>query len=380
MTLFLHIGIGKTGTTSIQTFLEMNAPALANLGVVMPSSLGKRNHRRLAMYALNDEVIDNSRRAKRLATPEAVRLFREHALKDFRAESAKLRAGHAVVMSSEQMTRLRRPGEISRLKDFVSLAGHDEIRVIVYLRRQDLYYVSEYSQEIKGGKDIPFRPDGKVVNRDIYFYDRLLGYWSEVFGRSAIVVRPFEQSALRNGDAINDFMSIIGIDDLCGFQRPPPRNPSLDAYAIEFLRRLNPSVPRWGDGGEDMSRLRLVRAIEAISDGPKLRMSRDNAERFLSLFAESNALVARDYLGRKELFEEEIAHAEGMEPALPVEAARRIANAVFSNVILDGADSAALVKVIARAWNDLKQRDDADERTPTLAVAPSKSAQAANVT
>lgn len=379
MTLFLHIGIGKTGTTSIQTFLEMNAPALANHGVVMPSSLGKRNHRRLAMYALNDDVVDNSRRAKRLTTPEAVRLFREHALKDFRAEQARLRSGRAVVMTSEQMTRLRRPGEISRLKEFISLAGHDDIRVIVYLRRQDLYYVSEYSQEIKGGKDIPFRPDGKVVNRDIYFYDRLLGYWSEVFGRSAIVARPFEKSALRNGDAIDDFMSIVGIDDIDEFERPPPRNPSLDAYTIEFLRRLNPSVPRWVNGGEDMARLRLVQAIESVSDGPKLRMSHENAERFLSLFAESNAAVARDYLGRKRLFEEEVGQAEGMEPTLPIEAARRIASTVFSSVIAENLDSSELVGAVARAWNDLKQHKDSNDGAAVLALAPGKKAHTASV-
>lgn len=350
MTLFLHIGIGKTGTTSIQTFLEMNAPALAQRGIILPASLGRRNHRRLTMYALNEDVIDNSRRAKGLLTPENIEQFRKQVLNDFRTEVATWGPRKAVVMTSEQMTRLRRPGEIARLKNFIALTGEPDIRIIVYLRRQDLYYVSEYSQEIKGGRDIPFHPDGKVVNRNIYFYDRLLGYWSEVFGASVIIARPFERSALKNGDAIDDFMSLIGVDDLTEFERPPPRNASLDAYTVEFLRRLNPAVPRWIDRGENPTRVRLVQALEAISDGPKLRMSRENAQRFLSLFAESNASVAREYMGKPVLFTDQVEQSEGMEPDLPASAALRIAKVLIYESMLPILTSDQIVALVGSLW------------------------------
>ncbi|HEY4114901.1 MAG TPA: hypothetical protein VGM17_12675 [Rhizomicrobium sp.] len=364
MTLFLHIGIGKTGTTSIQTFLEMNAGPLAERGIVMPTTLGRRNHRRLTMYALNDDVIDNSRRARRLLTPAAVEKFRTHTFSEFRAEVAQWPPHDTVVMTSEQMTRLRRPGEIARLKDLVSLSGQQDIRVIVYLRRQDLYYVSEYSQEVKGGKDIPFRPNGKVVNRDIYFYDRLIGYWADVFGPEAIIVRPFEPSALRNGDAIDDFLSVIGVDDLSGMERPPPRNASLDAYTVEFLRRLNPAVPRWVDGGESATRRLLVEALEKISHGPKLRMSRENAQKFLALFAESNAMVARRYLSKEKLFEEDVEQTVGMEPELPAEAAQPIAAALFSTAILPALDCDELVAATGRAWNEVAEKALAPAKPP----------------
>jgi hypothetical protein len=351
MTIYLHIGTPKTGTTSIQTFLDINTPALARHGIVVPRSLGERNHRRLSLYAMDEHRIDKLRRSKRMLTPDVVRLYREKVLKEFRAEIASFPPASEIVMTSEFMMRLRRKDELERLREFVCLTGQTDIRIVVYLRRQDLYYTSGYSQAIKGGKNIPFSPDGEISEQANY-YDRNLQVWAEVFGAGALIVRPFERCSLKNGDAIDDFMAILGVDDLSGLERPRARNESLDANTVEFLRLLNSEVPRRDHGKENFGRMRLIQALETVSTGPRLRMTRQNAERFLRNFEASNQAVARSYLSRETLFEEPVADSPGMEPILTLDDAHRIAATLFENHVLAALSIDRLIEATAWAWNE----------------------------
>lgn len=351
MSIYLHIGTPKTGTTSIQNFLDVNTPALAQQGIVVPRSLGERNHRRLCLYAMDEHRIDKLRRSKRMLTPEIVRLYREKVLREFRAEIATFPPARHVAMTSEFMMRLRRRDELERLKEFVCLTGQTDIRIVIYLRRQDLYYTSGYSQAIKGGKDIPFAPEGEISEQANY-YDRNLQVWADVFGSAALIVRPFERRSLKNGDVIDDFMAILGMDDLTGFERLAAHNESLDAYTVEFLRLLNSEVPRRDHGRENYGRARLIHALETISNGPRLRMGRENAERFLHNFEESNRSVARVYLNRETLFEEPVADLAGMEPVLALEDARWISATLFENHILPALNTDQLIEATAWGWSE----------------------------
>lgn len=324
MTLYLHIGTGKTGTTTIQTFLETNREVLRGKGLVVPSSLGRQNHRNLAAYALDDELIDNSRRAKRLTTPERISAFRERLEKDLAAEAATWPSDATIVMTSEQLTRLRRPGEVERLKSLLETIGH-EIKVICYLRRQDEYFPSEYSQLIKGGQSLPFSIENKL-NLSIYNYAVFLRRWAEVFGDSNLIVRPFARSGFVGGDLLSDFLSIVGVTDIGGCMPVDHKNPSLDARTVEYLRLLNPDLPRWTEKGANPVRTAFVQQLEAISDGPRLRLSSDESRRLMARFVESNAEVARRYLGRDDgvLFESPGDDAPGVPPALTTDQAAEI--------------------------------------------------------
>jgi len=334
MTLYLHIGTGKTGTTSIQTFLEENRDALRRAGTVVPKSPGRRNHRKLTMYALNDDVIENSRRSKGLVTLDRIESFRKQFLEDFRTEARSWKGSENVVLTSEQMTRLRREGELERLKALLDIAGRP-IKVIVYLRRQDLYFISEYSQLIKGGLTLPLSVEGARVNLAIYDYRKLLSTWARTFGQASLIVRAFEPQQLKNSDVLDDFMSIIGFEGLQAFTRPGVRNQSLDAHTVEFLRSINPSVPRWIDGRPNPARAGLVEFLEEISSGPKLRLARQQAAKFLETFQPSNAEVARTYLGREDgvLFRRSPGDDGGVDPSLSAEQAVEISGKIWNHLM-----------------------------------------------
>ena len=342
MILYLHIGTGKTGTTSIQTFLELNREALRKRGVVVPVSPGRRNHLRLTPYALNDGVIDNTRRARGLLRPDQVAHFRERFAQRFREEAATWTDGHTVIMSSEQMTRLSQPEEIARLRALLSFAT--KTFIVVYFRRQDEYFVSEYSQLIKGGRGIALDGALKHIKKQVYNYHAFLQNWADAFGKENIIVRPFERSQMVGGDAVQDFASVVGLDGLSEYVLPPRRNLSLDVHTVEYLRRLNPHIPRFVNDAPNPLRAGLIELLEEISDGQKLSLSQATAELFLQQFKESNAQVAREYLNRDDgvLFREGPASGEGEAPSLSK-------NEIFS--------------ITARIWAHLRNtpqlRDDA---------------------
>ena len=60
MDVVLHIGSGKTGTSSIQAFLHQNHAQLASLGTLYPQSPGRPRHSRLSLFLKSGPEIENS--------------------------------------------------------------------------------------------------------------------------------------------------------------------------------------------------------------------------------------------------------------------------------------------------------------------------------
>lgn len=326
MTIYLHVGVGKTGTTTLQVFLENHRKELARHGLTVAAAPKSRNHRALAMYALDYNVIDNARKAKRLTTSEAIADFRADLRERVAAESATLSADATIVFTSEQLTRVSRPSEFARLKDLLALYGTHEIKIIAYLRRQDQYYASSYSQYIKGGQDLDMRPSGKLVAESVYDYLAFLNGWAESFGDENLIVRVFERSQLKDGDVIADFFEALNIEVPAGLDRPARQNESLDINTVQYLRMLNRHMPRFIDGAVNKRRPRLIAELEAISDGARPRLAVEEAQRFMDLFEVGNAEVARRFLGRADgrLFLDPLIAEDAARPQLDLDRAMEI--------------------------------------------------------
>ena len=72
----LHIGTAKTGSTTIQSFLQQNRQDLLARGFYFPHSLGQANHEKLVAYALDPSKIESKRRHFSIASKEDVSRFR----------------------------------------------------------------------------------------------------------------------------------------------------------------------------------------------------------------------------------------------------------------------------------------------------------------
>jgi hypothetical protein len=284
--LILHIGAHKTGSTSIQGFLNRHKGDLA-----------ERDWELIAMGgALNlGNIISWGERKN----GDIVYSFRDNALENL---GRNLEAAcHNCIISAEDFFFINDVKAIESLKNILS-SYFESIKVLVYLRRQDGMAISQKAQGAKtiqsakifGNSPFPLPELGKGV-MEYLEYDRKIENWSDYFGKDNLIVRVYERPKLINGDAVTDFIASSGIPITA---EPLVLNESLGEQSTLFLHLLRYSgVPHsviWP--------LLKSRRIE-MSGGERSLPSRAEAQAFQSNFDVSNKKLF-DMLNLSEGFDE----------------------------------------------------------------------------
>ena len=298
----IHIGMEKTGSTSIQAALAMAGEELRKNGIMFSRALNYPSNNYLAVAFQDDNKIDGLRIVNGIAGSEALADFRKRLLCDFIEE---LRNGDCqrIIVSSEHLSsRLLSINEIKKLKDFFEPFA-SEISIYIYLRPQADFYISHYSTAVKFEDSIEFFtfPPKRSVREDL-FYDRLLAKWEAVYGVEKIHVRTFEQSRLDDNDIVVDFWNWLRLPEKV---RPEikKRNSSLDVKKLEFLRLFNSHIPRFSSGRLNPARGNIAAAIDRIEPlGEKLEIPEREKIKFMTMFEKGNRKIAHEYFGRECLF------------------------------------------------------------------------------
>ena len=299
-TLILHIGLSKTGTSSIQRTLAGQRDALQAAGAYYPHSPGSVNHGLLPMSVVSDrgklwavhpgiwEGMDPSVRLERFA-------------QEWQAEMAALPDwAERCVISAEMISGvLTGEDEIARLAALLQ-PYFAAVRVVVYLRRQDQHSASAYSQWLRNGLlQPPALPDANWGENWLLDYEALLGRFAAVFGEAAMCPRIFERGRLVNGDALDDFLHVAGIRMAVPADSPHrTSNPSLRFEGQVLLRRLGEKMTAQAGGRtlrELPAWLRLAESVSESLPGNGWRPTRAAAEAYMAQFEASNESVRARY-------------------------------------------------------------------------------------
>jgi hypothetical protein len=291
----LHIGTGKTGTSSIQYFMRRNRARLGQLGLLYPKAPGQTRHARLGLFIQPDEALAGrpAWRRQGASSPAAFRRrFRRRLLREIDQSglSRVLFSDEALYGSSEQALR--------QLRHFTDeIAG--SLRVVVYLRRQDDHLVSQYQQLVKVGETRRLVERAQAEPAKFYDYDARLQMWARLLEPTALAVRTFERESFVDGSLYQDFLQAAGVDGRADeLQHVESRNESLDAESVELLRLLNVLRSENPDAATLVSVDRaLVRRLAATSTGPTLTMPTPSLDEFMGRWEDSNRRVARGFLG-----------------------------------------------------------------------------------
>lgn len=295
--VILHIGSGKTGTTTIQHFLRRNRRRLADLAdVLVPTAPGRRRHVKLGLSLLSDEAMVDKVAYHRhgAASPTA---FREQFHRELEQEIRD--AGRSRVLLSDEALYGAPPYSLELLRGHLDRIGGRR-RVVVYLRRQDDHLASRYQQVVKVGE--VRRLAQRVQEMDYsatYDYDARLRLWRDRVAPDELVVRRFGREYFPDGSLLRDFLDATGIDlPLEDDDTVAPRNESLDAESVEFLRLLNIHlVTDQGVHPRRISHQGTVRRLAGHSTGPTLTLPERDLTVFMERWAEPNRRVARTFLG-----------------------------------------------------------------------------------
>ncbi|WP_421866263.1 hypothetical protein [Parvibaculum sp.] len=299
MDAILHVGITKTGTTTIQKFLRDNRDALSRQGFFVPDSVMAAapfgQHVGLpAMAAARAGDLGMARWMSRnviapKANPEKG-LERVH--RKFLREIEEAAAHPTALISSEGVSMLNEQalGELHGLLAPV----FDKITVLVYLRRQDRHSVSLFNSMVRIEKPVTsvFQDPPVPSHR----FDVMLGHFAALFGRENIKVRLFEPQKMKEGDSLRDFIDVCGIEpepaSAPALVFPARQNESLSARQAVFLHLLQQE-----QGDKKLPPMRLRPVLDVLQCEEIFMPARAEAEAYYGQFAESNARVARDYFG-----------------------------------------------------------------------------------
>ena len=321
MKAILHIGTEKTGTTSIQEFLSLNADTLSNQGIKFIDSLGK-NHIFLKTLAIEPDKQDSHNLIYGLDTKQKLLERKKYLYKTLKKH---IKEGYDFIFSSELLqSRLDSIKELRRLRYILKILGFKEISVIIYLREQASLLNSLYSESLKWEEyDKPFI-DNDSLDNDMQYkngykkninhffhicnHKNTLQCWGEVFGKENLIVRIFDKNEFYNKDLLQDFIHALGIAWSDEYRIPQRQNETLDLLGMEIMRGLNPLIPFIKDNKINPLRNKLLpffdRHFTSKDSNLAFRPPQKAYQSYIDYFKESNEWVReRFFPHRAVLFE-----------------------------------------------------------------------------
>jgi hypothetical protein len=257
----LHIGMPKTGTSSIQR--SLNGFVDANF-VWYQDHKGRTNHSPAVFGTIG--AMTRHMRSSGISEPESIAQEKFDEMIRFAGE-------RSLLVSGEGMTFL----ELEQLRDFAGYLRSrslEKFTIVAYVR-SPVGYVTSLARATKGGslKNLPLR---RSINYRAFFEK-----FDQVFGRDNVLLWKFDPSSFPSGCVVQDFCAKIGID-----VRPDKivrENESLSREAIAlrytYYRR---GIAIGSTSLTPRERLRLSRRLKGIGSR-KFRFSPNLLRPFLEL-------------------------------------------------------------------------------------------------
>lgn len=234
----VHVGLPKTGTTTIQVALDARNASLAEAGVLSPG--GRHRAHRLAAYDLLGQRVRGD--DADLVAGAFASMVEEMA--GF--------SGPSIVVSDEELG-LARPRHVRKL---VRNLAHHRVHVVIGVRDMARTVVSAWQQDVVTGGTTTWRefigavrePRRSVVPAATAFWIRhdplrVIDAWSTAVPVERISVMTVPPAGASSRTLLERFAVATGLPiDLWDVGEPRPRNVSLGAAELEVIRRLNPTV------------------------------------------------------------------------------------------------------------------------------------------
>lgn len=303
-TLYLHIGTPKTGTTSIQHFCYDNMDKLSEKGYyypILPFTYENKGKYRNGLFL---EAIYYDKEGNRQIEQE-----KENFNLGLKTIEEYFNTYDNILLSDEGIwtacfNRKRGKPLLYELYKNSKTVGY-QIKIIVYLRRQDDFLVSWYNQLIKHNitnKNILswneyFQNYNKYVQLD---YLKCLKKLKNIFGMENIIVRRFDKKYFKGGSLISDFLDIFDLELNSSFyidDNYEKFNTKMSENACEIKRIINNTTEM------NINEIRkfewILREFSPISEEkyPCSMLSEEESCELMQLYELTNRKIAKRYIG-----------------------------------------------------------------------------------
>lgn len=293
-TLYVHIGMHKTATTTIQHFCKENTDLLSSKNYaypIFPFSFPNKPKERNGAFLFTKYFDSKGERHEDIELEYYARgieivhdLFKEH---------------DNVIVSDERLwINFYNKGArvlVRLLKD--SREHGYQVKIIAYLRRQDKLIESWWNQRIKVHAYMTYDLAGAIKEYHYLDYYTMLSKFAELAGRENLIVRRFEE-AVKNSGIIQDFLGIFGLELTDEYQMTEiDSNPGLRGNVSEIKRIIN-GLEDFNKQDNYLFRESLLNS-SAVSgkNYPCSEFSDEERAAFMTQFKEGNESVVRDFIG-----------------------------------------------------------------------------------
>lgn len=309
--MYLHIGMPKTGSSSLQAFCKENQAVLEQHGYcypIMPVSYRWIPKVRNAHFLLGNACreTDETDKTEELEKRQQAFAYLKEVFDSF----------SNVILSDEGIWNSltgKRKEALGDIKNFCD-SNDIELKVIVYLRRQDSYLESYWKQKIRRRgatwqwkRIMRHTPDYIALD----YYEHLCRIAGQV-GEDNLVVRRYERGCFAGSDGtiFSDFLEAIGLELTEEYASvSEQRNVSLNNNYAEIKRIMNSLLPeepkaraREGEWLEQIA----VECCQSLKTPYESTMySAKEQKDFMERYREDNARIAREFMGEETLFAEE---------------------------------------------------------------------------
>ena len=242
--MIIHIGIEKTATTSLQSFLRKNDQELLKHGYFLPKSGGEFNQELFAKsfsrgptnFLKRHGVFERSAQAK----------IRDQLQRDIEDEINQLKTSpKAMIITSEWLhSKLTTADEVKALGVFLRKFSQ-KTQVICYLKEQSALANSRYSTSLKFGSSRPFGQYIGECSPEITYFNHFetLSRWSEIVSGNDLSCRLFSKKDLNGRSIFTDFLNQLNIlHESDSWLNPSALNQSFSLKGALIFRALNETL------------------------------------------------------------------------------------------------------------------------------------------
>lgn len=195
--IILHVGSGKTGSTSIQSSLYLNNKKNSS-SLTFPPLLQYKNNQIFRFAFCNLENTPSDIRSKYLGDDEGYKKFQN----DIKTSFERNTFGCENVIISSEFLFLSSREEALNIKEYLNELGFDEIHIVMYLRDPASYYLSVAQQSVKNNYRLP------RLNNFGYNMIGAIDIWKSIQPKS-LTVKEFCRDTLLNHDVVIDFEAYL---------------------------------------------------------------------------------------------------------------------------------------------------------------------------
>tara|TARA_Y100000589_G_scaffold62406_1_gene53667 strand:- start:2700 stop:3815 length:1116 start_codon:yes stop_codon:yes gene_type:complete len=293
----IHIGSHKTGTTSIQFWLNQHSDEILKKGILYPKSLGYPASFFFGMrYLLNPDRLIFQRYG--CFSKRDREEFSEYVL-DRLANEVRLIDHDLLIISCEELWDLTEKNILEKIKKDLNKLGYKDIFISVFLRNQLDLIRSCLTTWALGGSLMSYipPPESDIVTSNTNYLKKL-SCWEEVFQNQNLYINPFQK-----GFSIIQFKRLIEIIQNCDLSgideniKKEYQNLSINNNGINIITRINKYIPRFIGPPLGMNPLRRFinfKVINQIYEG-EFVVKRNTKEIFYRYFLDENKEILNKY-------------------------------------------------------------------------------------